>query len=444
MKHIRKTITTIWNKLPEKIKKGLQSIYNTPLLLFASLSLLVCILVLSVTFALHDQKENQNPLNTLSGERSHVLDTQVAALYDSLGKVIIDRTNSPHVVSGVDTSTNNTPNQTITSTVTGTGDATATTSTPSAVIYPEDDYAALIIPTTPAYEREYTTSGGYNTNFLPTDPPKLIYPTEAPAATTIQFSFPYGTEVNQSEVLVNIHAGDDTGNSVEASRMTVTLNNVPVEARYTQTNGVVTYALTLTPGTNHLVAAAPNSVGEMSKLEQIIQYTPPSTPTVTVSVEATTVGFGYLVPPTQVPLVENQPISYYVASLLNQYGYEYASTGTIENSFYLAAVGRANAFAAPYISPDLLQAIGSDSNDPSLAQSYNPVNYSPDWLSEFHFTNGSGWLYTVNNQNLNLGMSLVLPTANDSIRVRYSLARGKDIGTYFYSDGTSGCYAKQW
>lgn len=442
MNKTKNKLYDIWNKLPGKLKKAIQNLYNTPLLMFTSLAILICVIVLTITFTVHEQAKGSNPLNTLSGQRSHVLDSEVAALYDSLDRVIIDRTNSPQVVSGVDTSTQHTQINTVTSTTNSSASAT-TTNAPSTEIDFEDDYTDLTLPTAPVYERDPNISVEHPTP-KPSRAPQYIYPTEAPAATVINCSFPYGTDVTQSEILIEVHAGDDTGNSVEAKRMTVTLNNAPVEARYTHSNGAVTYALTLSAGANQLVVQAPNSVGVMSKLEQVLNYTPPTTPMITISVEATTVGLGYLIPPTQIVLEENQPISYYVANLLAQNGYVYTHDGTIENSFYLKTIGKTNAFATPSIPEDLLEAMKKDGNDPGLFQSYNPANFSPDYLGEFNFTNKSGWLYTVNNQNLNLGMSLVLPNANDFIRVRYSLANGKDIGTFVYSNGTNGSYEKQW
>ena len=55
--------------------------------------------------------------------------------------------------------------------------------------------------------------------------------------------------------------------------------------------------------------------------------------TATVSVEATTVGLGYLIPPTQVTIYEGVNAVYTLTELLNQNGFQYNYGGDAAGSF---------------------------------------------------------------------------------------------------------------
>ena len=75
-------------------------------------------------------------------------------------------------------------------------------------------------------------------------------------------------------------------------------------------------------------------------------------------------------------------------------------------------------------------------------------NESSDSLGEHDYTQGSGWMYSVNGKYCNYSMSDYHPQNGDVVRIRYTLANGKDIGGYT-STGTgngniNSNYAKEW
>ena len=66
--------------------------------------------------------------------------------------------------------------------------------------------------------------------------------------------------------------------------------------------------------------------------------------------------------------------------------------------------------------------------------------YHENSLGEFDFTQGSGWMYSVNGQYVGRSMSEVFPQDGDVVRLRYTLAYGKDVGLGM--DGEN--YYKEW
>lgn len=70
---------------------------------------------------------------------------------------------------------------------------------------------------------------------------------------------------------------------------------------------------------------------------------------------------------------------------------------------------------------------------------FDPDDYGKNWvgyLGEFAFTNGSGWMYSVNTVFPNVGFSDCYLSDGDVVRVQFTLGYGADIGG-FSSVGTS-------
>lgn len=155
--------------------------------------------------------------------------------------------------------------------------------------------------------------------------------------------------------------------------------------------------------------------------------------TVTVSVEATTVGLGYLIPPTTVTVPGGTSVMDIVCDLLEQNGYGYSNTG----GTYLAAITKPGICNGYYVDPDLIAIILEDGMD-ATGMGDNPKPASMDSLGEFDFYRYSGWMYSYNGSYPGYGMNVCKPQDGSVIRVRYTLALGKDIGGF--SDAVGGDY----
>ena len=157
--------------------------------------------------------------------------------------------------------------------------------------------------------------------------------------------------------------------------------------------------------------------------------------TATVSVEATTVGLGYLIPPTQVTIYEGVNAVYTLTGLLNQNGFQYNYGGTADAGFYLAYIIRDGITNGAAVPEDLAEKIEED------GLKWN--NYSENSLGQFDFCEGSGWMYQVDGVYPTHGMDECFLLDGQVLRVRFTLAYGKDVGqTGGY--GLINSYGKEW
>ncbi len=172
------------------------------------------------------------------------------------------------------------------------------------------------------------------------------------------------------------------------------------------------------------------------------------------SVEAFTIGCGYIIGPTEIPIYEGETAADQLLRLLSLNGLCGYYGGTTEASFYLAYIADGDAAAesfnnysksgkpetprqlelSPKIYSPLTQHLEADMTF------FDPDDYTGNWvgyLGEFVFTNGSGWMYAVNNVFPNVGFSDSYLSDGDVVRMQFTLAYGADIGG-FSSVGTAG------
>lgn len=172
-----------------------------------------------------------------------------------------------------------------------------------------------------------------------------------------------------------------------------------------------------------------------------------SSNTAVISVELFTIGCGYLLEPTVVDVSNDTTIAQAVINTLHSAGYAVYYSGTVNDRFYLAYVGSGTKSTRynGYNNSNKLLGIPSNSKELNI----NPVisdflcqklsstmrffykddaqNYK-GYIGELMFTEGGGFLYSVNNAFTSNGMSAVKLQKGDVVRVQYSLCSGADIG----------------
>jgi len=70
-----------------------------------------------------------------------------------------------------------------------------------------------------------------------------------------------------------------------------------------------------------------------------------------------------------------------------------------------------------------------------------------DMLGEFDFSQGSGWMYSINELYSSYGFNKAYVQDGDVVRVRFTLAYGKDIGGFQAANMAYGkleSYGKEW
>ena len=167
--------------------------------------------------------------------------------------------------------------------------------------------------------------------------------------------------------------------------------------------------------------------------------------TATVSVEATVVGAGYLVPPTSVEA--GARASDAVLRLLAENGYTAFYGGAPESAFYLAYVadgdktGSYNGYGCasalyPVTQPKKLMFSSSISVPlrsylSSHAGYFDETDYetnSKGYLGEFVYTDLSGWMYSLNGVFAQKDLASVTLRAGDTLRLQFTTCLGADIG----------------
>ena len=151
---------------------------------------------------------------------------------------------------------------------------------------------------------------------------------------------------------------------------------------------------------------------------------------VDVVLDATTIGLGILDTGT-LDIVEGETAASVLLRFLQERGYEPDYQGSATMNFYLRRISRGDISYRANVPEHLWELIlrdGITTND----------NYDRDSIGEFDYTQGSGWMYSINGTLYEgTGMSGYKVRNGITIYVRFTLSYGKDIGGY---DSTGGGY----
>lgn len=164
--------------------------------------------------------------------------------------------------------------------------------------------------------------------------------------------------------------------------------------------------------------------------------------TITISLEAGTIGIPYLIKPKKIDVEPGVSLSHVLDEYLKSEGFTYSYTGNLDDGFYLAKIHKKDMIKDYKIPADLAAKIKTDE------LLFDEKGFeSPDDLGEFDFCQGSGWMYSINDLYSSYGFNKAYVQDGDIVRIRFTLAYGKDIGGYAAMEGTYGVlqsYGKEW
>lgn len=251
-----------------------------------------------------------------------------------------------------------------------------------------------------------------------------------------------GLTMKTPDLIVLVDGRSYNGQQLYANNYTVSVNGTVVSAPISQSGYQFGYTAYLSnEGANTITITATDGDGYAATRSWTVYYEE-GTVTVTVSVEATTVGLGYLVAPTEVTVPGGTDAWTVVQQVLTENGYTVSGSGS-----YLSAIQRSGICSGFFIDSELMELIMADGMDADGA-GLDPQPFSMDSLGEFDFYRWSGWMYSYNGSYPGYSMNVCKPQDGSVIRVRYTLAMGKDIGGYSSANGnygvSSGNYYKEW
>lgn len=244
---------------------------------------------------------------------------------------------------------------------------------------------------------------------------------------------------NQETLNFDVWVTDYRGKALAYSDMEVTVNGVPAD--YIGEMSRQTYSTQLRSGANTISI----------KITDEYQYTVRKTCTVfyqtgkgriTISLEAGTIGIPYLIKPKEIDVESGVSLSHVLDEFLKAEGFTYSYTGDLDDGFYLAKIHKKNMIKGYKIPSDLAAKIKKD----ELLFDENGYESLSD-LGEFDFCQGSGWMYSINDLYSSYGFNKAYVQDGDVVRIRFTLAYGKDIGGYETMAGTYGVlksYGKEW
>lgn len=251
-----------------------------------------------------------------------------------------------------------------------------------------------------------------------------------------------GLTMKTPDLIVLVDGRSCNGQQLYANNYTVSVNGTVVPAPISQSGYQFGYTAYLSNvGANTITITATDGDGYSVTRSWTVYYEE-GTVTVTVSVEATTVGLGYLVAPTEVTVPGGTDAWTVVQQVLTENGYTVSVSGS-----YLSAIQRSGICSGFFIDSELMELIMADGMDENGA-GLDPQPFSMDSLGELDFYRWSGWMYSYNGSYPGYGFNVCKPQDGSVIRVRYTLAMGKDIGGYSSANGnygvSSGNYYKEW
>ena len=239
--------------------------------------------------------------------------------------------------------------------------------------------------------------------------------TSAEGEATIVTTLVDGMEQRGSRKTFDVWARDEEGNKVSSS---VTLNGEPVSATWDDVEKT-SYTLNFSiEGENLVIVAAGRS--SVSYTINYIKAEPGDViGQAAWSIEALTIGCGYVVEPVRFDVIEGETAAQALIRLLDENGYACSYSGSPTNGFYLQQI---QGFQSSDNIPDFLRVHLEDNG-------FNIYDEGEiDELGEFYYTSGSGWMYTVNNVFPNVGFADSYLSDGDVVRVQFTLAYGQDIG----------------
>lgn len=253
-----------------------------------------------------------------------------------------------------------------------------------------------------------------------------------------------GLVFKNPDIITNITALSYDNEQLHYNNFTVSVNGTTLPMHSYQTGYWFGYDTYLTKEGENTITVTVSDYDGYAVTKSWRVYYEPGNVKVTISVEATTVGLGYLIPPTVVEVPGGTSVMEILTALLDRYGYTYNTNG----GTYLSNISKPGICNGYGIDPELMELILEDGMD-ATGQGYDPKPSSMDSLGEFDFYRWSGWMYSYNGKYPGYGMNVCKPQDGAVIRIRFTLALGKDIGGFRGNMGgsygeTAGNYYKEW
>ena len=246
-----------------------------------------------------------------------------------------------------------------------------------------------------------------------------------------------GMSIVGGQFMLDIGPVDYLGNRIYDTGITVSLNGVIYQNQWT--SEYTGYLLYLKDGQNKLDIRITDGDGRYADYSYTLDCRIPQqgekTGTLTFCMDANVLGLGTLLSEQTVDILQGESGAELLCRVLRENGFEVVNKGTA-GGFYIERISKPGIAQNVQIPQELKDAINADGLE------WNNQHFS-DSLGEFDYCRGAGWMYQINGKFPNYGFSDAVFQNGDTIKLRFTLAYGKDIGGFDVTGGGSN-YDKIW
>ena len=271
------------------------------------------------------------------------------------------------------------------------------------------------------------------------------YYISASSEIVIETSLKHNSEQRGSVKTIDVRAEDSSGRKVETI---VLLNGRNVAPKWDD-DEKTSYTLIFTNEGINTVTVFAGTGSNYTEQVYNVNYTKAKKGEVigqaVWSVELFTIENSYLIKPVYVDIREGETSAETLLRILNENGFGAYYSGSVENSFYLAYISSGDINADKFCGYKLNECTAKSSSlnlTPEINGSlksflkkqgldFDINDYEENWkgkIGEFVFSEGSGWMYSVNNIFPNVSFSDIYLSDGDVVRVQFTLCTGSDIG----------------
>lgn len=242
-----------------------------------------------------------------------------------------------------------------------------------------------------------------------------------------------GMVVTGSDFTLDLDPIDYLGNRIYYNGITVYLNGMLYP--YKWASEYTSYQLWLENGANTLDIRITDNDGRYADYTYTINCNAVNDGDkigeITISIDANVLGLGNIIEPVKVPIYQGESGADVVTRVLEENGFTYSYSGSLEEGFYLSRISKAGIGTGVLIPQELVNYINEDGLE-WKSQRYD------DSIGEFDYCQGSGWMYSINDSFPNFGLSDAKFKDGDTVKIRYTLAYGKDIGGFVATGNVGG------
>lgn len=269
-------------------------------------------------------------------------------------------------------------------------------------------------------------------------------PAKAASGPAVTTTLTDGAVQKGSRKTFDVWAKSASGKKTDSS---VTLNGQPVSRTWDDSEKT-SYTLVFTKEGENTVTVSAADGGKKKEITYRIIYKKAAVGekigSAVWSVEGFTLGSGYIIPPTEAPIYEGETSAEQLLRLLSENGFNAYYGGSVKSAFYLAYIADGTRTQQKYngyqrsATPTAPRSLNINVSIPSVLSPhlsatmnyFEPEEYAENGgcLGEFIITNGSGWMYCVNNNFPNVGFADTYLSDGDVVRVQFTLGYGADIG----------------